>query len=718
MSQNSLPNNIVWPANALHTALLLLVKLQSHLPPLTEDNITPLPEANPDNKTLQGWLERVSEQVALEFKEAEVAYPDLDKVLRAGAPAILRLPQEGGASDKAGFLLLVDSDNKVSKLLDMTGALITIESVKLRAVLTSHLESHVNVPVNHIAAQISPKASEQEQIIRVLLKEQLASARIGNIWLVRVSPGDNFFRQLRQARIPNKVIWMMGFTIVYQVLSLIAWYQVGQSAIGKSIEEINLHIWALLLLTLIPIQLASVYIRNRLSLTFGMLVRNRLLHGVLKLKPEQIRHQGSSYFFSTLMNLEALEVNSLSLGFNAVLAIIQLAGALFILFSGAGGVSQGIILFCWIIFILILIRIDYQRMGEWTDHQQVMATDLVERMTGHRTRLVQENPQRRHETEDEILSRYSLLSKSMDSISIVLDVVASRRGWLAVSLLGLVHAYFSTQYIGLLLLSLGGIMFAADALDRLKKSLRQFLSALIGWRQVSFVYHSGKHNVARNQKNHFITPSAFTNKAASHPIIKVDKASFSYSPAGYKILDNCSFAIRNGNKILLEGSSGAGKSTVASLLAGMMQPQSGSISLFGISMELLGEKRWHENVVISPQFHENYVLSDTFAFNLLMGRNWPPTEEDMAEAEAVCRELNLGELLEKMPAGMQQTIGESGWRLSHGEKSRLFIARTLLQKSPLIILDESFAALDPGTLQVALPCVMRRSNALLLIAHP
>ena len=71
-----------------------------------------------------------------------------------------------------------------------------------------------------------------------------------------------------------------------------------------------------------------------------------------------------------------------------------------------------------------------------------------------------------------------------------------------------------------------------------------------------------------------------------------------------------------------------------------------------------------------------------------------------------------------MPAGLLQMIGESGWQLSHGEKSRLYIARALLQGADLIILDESFAALDPENLRRALRCVLDRSPALLVIAHP
>jgi hypothetical protein len=61
--------------------------------------------------------------------------------------------------------------------------------------------------------------------------------------------------------------------------------------------------------------------------------------------------------------------------------------------------------------------------------------------------------------------------------------------------------------------------------------------------------------------------------------------------------------------------------------------------------------------VAAPQFHENHVLTGTFAFNLLMGRRWPPEPEDLREAEGLCRQLGLGQLLERMPA--QESGGAS-----------------------------------------------------------
>lgn len=123
-------------------------------------------------------------------------------------------------------------------------------------------------------------------------------------------------------------------------------------------------------------------------------------------------------------------------------------------------------------------------------------------------------------------------------------------------------------------------------------------------------------------------------------------------------------------------------------------------------------------MIIVPQFHDNHVLTASFAFNVLMGRGWPPSQSDLAEAESVCRALGLGPLLERMPGGLQQPVGETGWQLSHGERSRLFIARALLQRADLLILDESFAALDPETLRGSLKYVLEQDSALLVIAHP
>ena len=207
-------------------------------------------------------------------------------------------------------------------------------------------------------------------------------------------------------------------------------------------------------------------------------------------------------------------------------------------------------------------------------------------------------------------------------------------------------------------------------------------------------------------------------RRADQPMVEARELSFGYPGRARQVLTSCDLEIAAGDRLLVEGPSGSGKSTLASLVAGLRKPDSGLLLLDGFDRGSLGARGWRRRVAASPQFHENWVLSETLMFNLLMGRGWPPSGEDMAEAEEVCRALGLGDLLDRMPSGLQQIVGESGWQLSHGEQSRLFIARALLQKTQLVLFDESFAALDPANLRKCLETVIERSPTLMVVAHP
>jgi ATP-binding cassette subfamily B protein len=209
---------------------------------------------------------------------------------------------------------------------------------------------------------------------------------------------------------------------------------------------------------------------------------------------------------------------------------------------------------------------------------------------------------------------------------------------------------------------------------------------------------------------------AFT--PADHPIVLARDVRFRFRATGPAVIHVSGLRIHPGERLLLEGPSGGGKSTLGALLAGLRLPDSGVLLLYGVDHLTLGAEAWRRQVILAPQFHENYVLPETLAFNLLMGHRWPPRLEDLIEAAQVCRELGLGPLLERMPAGLFQMVGERGWQLSHGERSRMYIARALLQHGALLILDESFASLDPENLARAVQCVFNRAQTLVVIAHP
>jgi ATP-binding cassette subfamily B protein len=299
-----------------------------------------------------------------------------------------------------------------------------------------------------------------------------------------------------------------------------------------------------------------------------------------------------------------------------------------------------------------------------------------------------------------------------------------------VGLLGIAYPFImGSATPASLAISMGGVLFAAQGLGKLVSGSQSLVSLFIAWQQVGPLFEAAARQ-RQIQPLDFVSvkqqpsPASSGNgdqlSSVSHeqPLIQARDLVFRYRPLGRPVIQECSLQINQGDRVLLEGPSGGGKSTLGAILTGLRTPESGSLLLWGYDRQILGAEEWRRHTVMAPQFQENHVFSETFAFNLLMGRRWPAQPEDLQEAETVCQELGLGELLERMPSGFQQMLGESGWQLSHGERSRLYIARTLLQKADLIILDESFGALDPENLSRALRCVLQRAPTLLVIAHP
>jgi ATP-binding cassette subfamily B protein len=265
----------------------------------------------------------------------------------------------------------------------------------------------------------------------------------------------------------------------------------------------------------------------------------------------------------------------------------------------------------------------------------------------------------------------------------------------------------------MLAISSGGLLVSFRALLGLSRGVHELVAARIAWRDVVPLFEAAARPVLVGRPD-----VALRAAGATSTVLEASDLVFGYPGRGEPVIRGCDFRIAVGDRVLLQGPSGSGKTTFAALLTGLRVPQSGLVLLRGLDRKTLGTAEWMRRVAAAPQFHENHVLTETMAFNLLMGREWPPTPADLAEAEAICEELGLGELLQRMPAGILQTVGDTGWQLSHGERSRVYIARALLQDADVVVLDESFAALDPGNLRRALACVLSRARSVLVIAHP
>jgi ATP-binding cassette subfamily B protein len=684
-----------------------------------------------DHPTLSAWIDNAAGHLGLEAEPINSLYAEVELLLRAGAPAILALPRSQAEEQPAYVALLRGGSSQVDVLCpDLKVRHLWVED--LHHLLCHPYEAQLGEQIGQVLVDAKIPPARVQRARRAILRDQLAPLRIEAGWMLRLPPGASLHQQFRQAGVYRPVYILLGMYLIQQLLAIASWVVIGRGIFQGHFDPGWMLAWAILLLSAIPVQLVVSDAQAELSMGAGALFKGRLIHGSLKLDPAEIRHQGMGQFLNRVMESEAVEMLALSGGFMALLSFIELGMAMVILTRGAGGVPSAALLAGWVALTLALLWRYYQTSRDWTETYREMTNGLVEEMVGHRTRLIQQDPRRWHEQEDQELDRYWKLSESMDQIGVQINAVVTR-GWIMIGLTTLAFALVSgSPSPQSLAIGLGGVLLASQGLGKLAGGAQSLASLINAWQQVGPLFQAAtrprqlpalgfvppRPGEAPAPANDAAQEVATTPSRGGQPLIQGRDLVFRYRPSGRPVLQEATLQIYPGDRILLEGPSGGGKSTLGAVLTGLRTPESGSLLLWGFDRQIMGSEEWRKRVVMAPQFQENYVFSETLAFNLLMGRRWPPQPEDLTEAEAICHELGLGEVLERMPSGFQQMLGESGWQLSHGERSRLFIARTLLQKADLIVLDESFGALDPENLERALRCVLQRAPTVLVIAHP
>ena len=190
--------------------------------------------------------------------------------------------------------------------------------------------------------------------------------------------------------------------------------------------------------------------------------------------------------------------------------------------------------------------------------------------------------------------------------------------------------------------------------------------------------------------------------------IILDKLSFRYETLSREVLRNLSFRFRTGKHYAVIGKSGCGKSTLLSLLLGHYPNYSGSIRYDGVELRELTREYLGNTVA--------YVSQDTFLFQDTIQNNITLYHEEYTpqEIEAVLEQAGLKELVDSLPEGLSAMVEENGKNFSGGEKQRLSLARALLKKSRVLLLDEFTANLDKETAEKIEAQVMGLKDCLII----
>lgn len=175
--------------------------------------------------------------------------------------------------------------------------------------------------------------------------------------------------------------------------------------------------------------------------------------------------------------------------------------------------------------------------------------------------------------------------------------------------------------------------------------------------------------------------------------ISFNKVTFIYPDTGIKALDNISFKLESGQKMAIVGKTGSGKTTLADLLVRMYDVSDGKILIDGQDIKSIDLANLRQRVGYVPQ--DVFLFSDTIAGNVSFGNN----EASKDEIETYSKYAAVYEDIASLPKGFETRVGERGLTLSGGQKQRVSIARALIKKPDIVILDDCVSAVDTNTEQ-------------------
>ena len=211
-----------------------------------------------------------------------------------------------------------------------------------------------------------------------------------------------------------------------------------------------------------------------------------------------------------------------------------------------------------------------------------------------------------------------------------------------------------------------------------------------------------------------------TVKEDEHPVhmenmrgnIELKNVSFEYE-AGHPIIKNVSFKVQAGHMFGIVGKTGAGKSTIINLMARLYDVTGGEITIDGVPIRKIAFDDLRRNIGIVSQ--ETFLFIGSIADNIRYA-NPDATMEEVIEA---AKSANAHEFITKLPEGYNTKVGEGGISLSGGEKQRISIARAIIQKPNILILDEATASMDTRTerkIQAAIDN-LKQGRTIISIAH-
>ncbi len=254
-------------------------------------------------------------------------------------------------------------------------------------------------------------------------------------------------------------------------------------------------------------------------------------------------------------------------------------------------------------------------------------------------------------------------------------------------------------------------VFAAAAYRLLPSAVR-----IINSLQVSKFSSPAINNIISEIKSKNYTFDQSSNKKDIHKFdhkIEFSNITFKYKETNKNILKNFNLKILKNKIYGFKGKTGSGKTTIINLLAGLIFPQKGTILIDNLAYEDINMASLHKIISYVPQ--NIYLMDSSIKENILFGSN----KYSSAELEDAIKKSNLDEFINQLPEGIDTIIGEKSSKISGGQSQRIGIARALIKKPSILILDESTNSLDTNTEELILQSIskLKKNLTIIMVSH-
>jgi ATP-binding cassette, subfamily B, bacterial len=359
----------------------------------------------------------------------------------------------------------------------------------------------------------------------------------------------------------------------------------------------------------------------------------------------------------------------------------------------------------------LLIRLFSQRIMERTYDQQEIEGQLMALAEQNLTALPAIQAFGREEHEDRRFRSLSAhaIRAGLQTMSAQLQFqigvsAATAVGTAVIMMLAGFHVLYGSMSIGGLVVVLAYLAALYAPLETLANLSSGFAAAAARARRVFQVLEAGEE--VRE------APGAWALSGRARGQVRLEAVTVGYEP-GRPVLEEVSLEAGPGETIALVGPTGAGKSSLVSLIPRFLDPWQGRVSLDGVDVRTLTLASLRAQVAVVLQ--EPFLLPLSVAENIAYGR----PGADRAEIVAAAVAANADEFIERLPAGYDTVLSESGATLSGGQRQRLALARAFLKDAPVLILDEPTSALDAATEATVMEAAARlmRGRTTFIIAH-